>query len=293
MKWSGRSPSCPFVAAVDVVRHSGEAVRHPTHATPPIGADPLWVQRFQRRGDGEGRCLADGAGTATVVLVHGAFEDASYWWLVVQALKACGVSVVVRSIPLRGLFADAEYLAGTLTAVEGPILLVGHNYGGAVISVAAAATDQAVGLVFVAAFIPDVGDTVAEILARSYAADAVATRRTRPYVCRPHSTYSTPAGLTDDRAVSQPIPAAILGEPAWAAAWHELPSWAIVATEDPAIAVELQRAMARQAGARVLELDGAHAIAVTHPNPVCSMIVRALGATATERLVGASRAAAD
>jgi pimeloyl-ACP methyl ester carboxylesterase len=174
--------------------------------------------------------------------------------------------------------------------VEGPILLVGHNYGGAVISVAGAATDQAVGLVFVAAFIPDVGDTVAGILARSC---APAAHRTRPYACRPHTTDSAATASTDDRAVSQPIRASIFGDPAWAAAWHELPSWAIVATEDPAIAVELQRAMARKAGARVVELDGAHAIAVTHPKLVASMIVRALGATATERLVGASRAAAD
>src|SRR5947208_9564639 len=107
--------------------------------------------------------------TPTVVLVHGGFADASYWTPVIQELQARGLPVLAPPNPLRGLALDAEYVASFVNQIDGPVLLVGHSYGGAVISVAGAATDNAIGLVYVAAFILDEGESFAEIFAPSSA----------------------------------------------------------------------------------------------------------------------------
>ena len=100
--------------------------------------------------------MSESANTPTVVLVHGGFADASFWVPVIKDLQAHDLPVLAPPNPLRGLAHDAEYIARYVNQIDGPVLLVGHSYGGAVISVAGASTPNAVGLVFVAAFALDV-----------------------------------------------------------------------------------------------------------------------------------------
>jgi len=110
--------------------------------------------------------MSESANAPTVVLVHGGFADASYWVPVIKDLQAHDLPVLAPPNPLRGLAHDAEYIASYVNQIDGPVLLVGHSYGGAVISVAGASTPNAVGLVFVAAFALDEGESFAEIFAQ-------------------------------------------------------------------------------------------------------------------------------
>src|SRR5207248_2965077 len=109
--------------------------------------------------------MTESPNTPTVVLVHGGFADASFWAPVIENLQAHDVPVLAPPNPLRGLAHDAEYLASYVNQIDGPVLLVGHSYGGAVISVAGASTPTAVGLVYVAAFALDEGESFSEIFA--------------------------------------------------------------------------------------------------------------------------------
>jgi pimeloyl-ACP methyl ester carboxylesterase len=109
--------------------------------------------------------MTNSINTPTVVLVHGGFADASFWTPVVKALQARGLPVLAPPNPLRGLASDAAYIASFVRQIDGPVLLVGHSYGGAVISVAGADADNVVGLVYVAAFILDEGESFGEVFA--------------------------------------------------------------------------------------------------------------------------------
>src|SRR3954462_10356963 len=109
--------------------------------------------------------MKNGTNVPTVVLVHGGFADASFWTPVIQQLQARGLPVLAPANPLRGLAGDAEYIASFVNQIDGPVLLVGHSYGGAVITVAGAAADNVVGLVYVAAFILDEGESFGEVFA--------------------------------------------------------------------------------------------------------------------------------
>src|SRR3954467_8096795 len=110
--------------------------------------------------------MTNNSDVPTIVLVHGGFADASFWAPVIRQLQASDLPVLAPANPLRGLAHDAEYLPGFVRQVVGPVLLVGHSYGGAVISVAGAAADNVVGLVYVAAFALDEGESFAEIFER-------------------------------------------------------------------------------------------------------------------------------
>ena len=132
--------------------------------------------------------MSESANTPTVVLVHGGFADASFWVPVIKDLQAHDVPVLAPPNPLRGLAHDAEYIASYVNQIDGPVLLVGHSYGGAVISVAGASTPNAVGLVFVAAFALDEGESFAEIFAQF--GDTPLLSAVRP------GTYPLPNGET-------------------------------------------------------------------------------------------------
>ena len=110
--------------------------------------------------------MSESTNNPTVVLVHGGFADASFWAPVIEDLQAHDVPVLAPPNPLRGLAQDAEYIASYVNQIDGPVLLVGHSYGGAVISVAGASTPNAVGLVYVAAFALDEGESFGEIFGR-------------------------------------------------------------------------------------------------------------------------------
>jgi pimeloyl-ACP methyl ester carboxylesterase len=111
--------------------------------------------------------MADSTSGPTVVLVHGAFADAASWALVTERLSAAGVPVTAIVNPLRGLASDAAYVASFINQIDGPVLAVGHSYGGAVITNAVPKTSNVVGLVYVAAFAPDQGETLGGIVGRS------------------------------------------------------------------------------------------------------------------------------
>jgi pimeloyl-ACP methyl ester carboxylesterase len=241
--------------------------------------------------------MSNSPNTPTVVLVHGGFADASYWTPVIRELQARGLPVLAPPNPLRGLALDAEYLASFVNQIDGPVLLVGHSYGGAVISVAGAATDNAVGLVYVAAFILDEGESFGEIFAGF--PDTPLREALRP------STYPLPDGgtavelsiapelyqsafaadlpteQTELLAVMQRPFAAIFEERARAAAWKSLPSWAVVATADNAIHPDAERHMARRAGAHTVEVDASHSIALSQPTAVVDLIQTAVTTTSS------------
>jgi pimeloyl-ACP methyl ester carboxylesterase len=232
--------------------------------------------------------MSDGI-TPTIVLVHGAFADASHWTPVVQELQARGLPVLAPPNPLRGLAGDAAYITSYVDQIDGPVLLVGHSYGGAVISVAAAAAADAVGLVYVAAWVLDDGESFADVAAAFPATPLGAALRPRSYplpdggtavelsvapeLYRSAFAADLPPTATAAAAVSQRPWAAIFDHRAAAAAWTTLPSWAVIATADNAIHPDAQRHMARRA--ETIEVDASHSIALSQPLAVADLIHRA------------------
>lgn len=240
---------------------------------------------------------AAGGGTrATIVLVHGAWADASGWSTVAGHLLEAGHTVIAPAIPLRGLSSDAAYLAKLLEATPGPLVLVGHSYGGAVISQAAAGNDRVRALVYVAAFIPDTGESAAALavkfpgshLSDDPHAEIPTALKPVPYdggidlYLRPDKFRDVFLSnrLSRQRAAvlaatQRPAGAVALGEPAQAAAWKSVPSYALVARADRTIPPAAERFMAQRAGARTVEVDAPHAVHLTHPETVFRVIRRA------------------
>jgi pimeloyl-ACP methyl ester carboxylesterase len=241
--------------------------------------------------------MTNSTNTPTVVLVHGGFADASHWTPVIRELQARGVPVLAPPNPLRGLASDAEYIASFVDQLDGPVLLVGHSYGGAVISVAGAAAGNVVGLVYVAAFILDEGESFGEIFAGFPATplgealrpgkyplpggETAVELSIAPELYRPAFAADLPTEVTEVAAVMQRPFAAIFEERARAAAWRTLPSWAVVATADDAIHPDAERHMARRAGAETIEVEASHSIALSQPGAVVELIQTALDATSS------------
>jgi pimeloyl-ACP methyl ester carboxylesterase len=240
--------------------------------------------------------MNESSNTPTVILVHGGFADASFWAPVIRDLQAHNVPVLAPPNPLRGLAHDAEYLASFVNQVDGPVLLVGHSYGGTVISVAGASTPNAVGLVYVAAFALDEGESFADIFGRFGATPLVSSVQPSNYplsngqtavelTIRPELYQSAfaadlPSAETVVLAISQRPFAAIFDDRAAVAAWKTLPSWAIVATADNAIPPDAERHMAQRAGAKkIVEVDASHSIALSQPAAVAELIHTAVEAT--------------
>ena len=238
-----------------------------------------------------------GTGSPTIVLVHGAWADSTSWAGVIEGLSGDGLTLVAPANPLRGLLSDADYLVSFLASIEGPILLVGHSYGGAVMSIAAASSPNVVGLVYVAAYALDVGETLLNIANRFPVETLNQALRQVPI---PGGTDDAPAidvyldrtllpsvfaadvesAMQSVLAVTErPIAFAAFGEPAPAAAWTSLPSWALVATADMALGPAVPF-MARRAGSTVTEIDSSHALPVSHPKAVIEVIRTALSTLA-------------
>ena len=232
----------------------------------------------------------------TVVLVHGAFADAGSWAPVTQRLVAAGVPVRAVVNPLRGVAVDAAYVASAISQIPGPVLAVGHSYGGAIITNAVPHTTNVVGLVYVAAFAPDEGEVLAEIVAKS--ADSVLTTAVQPSQYptgadggtateliidparfRAVFTADLPQLESDVYALSQrPIAAAAFEERNGPAAWKDLPVWAAVGTADYAAGSDVVRQMAERAGATITEIEGSHVIMISRPDQVTAVILDALKA---------------
>ena len=234
-------------------------------------------------------------GSPTVVLVHGAFADASGWAGVITELQADGITVMAPANPLRSVSGDAAYIASVVSQIPGPVLLVGHSYGGVVITNAAPLADNVVGLVYVAAFAPDEGETILALAGQ--ATDSLLGPALRPadfpigtdgevghelYIDQAsfHEVFCAdlPAEQAAVMAVSQrPGGEAGFGEPSGPAGWKTLPSWAVVATADLTIGVSGLRAMAARAGAITVEVDASHVVMISQPLVVADLIRTALG----------------
>jgi pimeloyl-ACP methyl ester carboxylesterase len=234
----------------------------------------------------------------TVALVHGAFADASGWNGVITGLQQRGHTVIAPPNPLRGLAADSAYIGGVLGQIDGPVLLVGHSYGGAVITNAAATAPNVLGLVYVAAFAPDEGEVLGAVASGSKDSvlnSALVPRRyptgqagetATEFGIDPsqfHDTFAAdlPADLTAVMAATQrPIAEAAFTDPSGPPAWKRLPSWAVVTSGDLTIGTDLVRRMAQRAGARIEELEGSHVIMISQPDAVTEVISTALEAVA-------------
>ncbi|MEV8436001.1 alpha/beta hydrolase [Actinosynnema sp. NPDC051121] len=231
----------------------------------------------------------------TVVLVHGAFADASSWAKVIDLLRARGVEAIAVSNPLRGLAHDGDYVASVAGQVDGPVVLVGHSYGGPVITHAAGKTPNAKALVYVASFGVDKGQSAlssvesfppvelnTSLVPQQFPdGDGTDTEFTIRRDAFP-SVFAAdlPEEVTAIAAVSQrPIAARALGEPlSVEPAWKSLPSWFVVATADNAIHPDSQRAAADRLGAATVEVEASHAIALSRPTEVADQILAAVAA---------------
>ena len=236
------------------------------------------------------------AGSPTVVLVHGAFADASSWNGVIERLQAKGVQVTAPANPLRGISIDSAYIAGVLEETPGPIVAVGHSYGGAVITNAARQAKNVVGLVYVAAFATEEGERLADAEAASK--DSVLNSALVPlhypaanggepaveFAIDPekfHDAFAAdlPTEETTVMAATQrPVAELAFSEPSGAPAWKDLPSWAVVATGDKAAGADVIRSEAERAGATITEVEGSHVIMISHPEVVTDVILNAVAA---------------
>ncbi|MFJ8542703.1 alpha/beta fold hydrolase [Streptomyces sp. NPDC093586] len=228
----------------------------------------------------------------TIVLVHGAFVDASSWTPVVQRLQRKGHRVVVPPNPLRSVAGDAAYIRSVLDSIEGPVLLAGHSYGGSVISRAAVGYAQVKGLVYIAAFVPDVGESAAALSDKYPGSSLAPTTVVQKYplagggqgdelVIRQDlfpQQFAAGVDRTTARTMAvgqRPITVAALNEPATAAAWKNLPTWYLIATEDRNIPPKAQRWMASRAKAHTVTVSAPHAVAVSDPRPVADLLDQA------------------
>ena len=224
-----------------------------------------------------------GAGIRNVVLVHGGFVDGSGWEKVYRSLKSKGFNVSVVQNPTTSLADDARATRRVLAQQDGPAILVGHSYGGAVIS--EAGNDPAVaGLVYIAAFAPDAGESVASLIKDPPAGAPVPPilppqegflllDRTKFAASFAADVEPELASFMADAQVPWGVEAlqGAVGQPAW----KSRPSWYLVATDDRMIAPAAQRAMAQRAGSTVVEVAGSHAIYVSQPEAVARLIATA------------------
>ena len=227
----------------------------------------------------------------TVVLVHGAFADSASWSGVIPRLQARGLRVLSVANPLRSLHGDADYLGKLLDSVPGRVVLVGHSYGGAVITHAATGRKNVKALVYVAAFVPDAGETALG-LSGKFPGSTLGEALDPPvmladggkdlYIQHDKFHQQFAADIPKDQAAlmaatQRPIAEAALTQASGSPAWKELPSWSIYGTADKNIPAAAMSFMSKRAKARrIVELDGAsHVPMVSQPEAVAALIVEA------------------
>ncbi|MEM5368923.1 alpha/beta hydrolase [Paraburkholderia azotifigens] len=227
-----------------------------------------------------------GGPVQNIVLVHGAFVDGSSWNGVIARLQKKGYRVASVQIPLTSLADDIAATKRVLAQLSGPTVLVGHSWGGFVITEAGSGADasKVVGLVYVAAIAPDIGESSVEILKRGpqMPAGSGMTKDSSGFIwfdpARYHNDIAAdvPENLTRVLvAAQQPIAAKSFEEHATQAAWRYKPSWYIVTTRDRAVSPEIQRWMAHRIGATIVETPSSHLVPVAHAGATADAIDRA------------------
>lgn len=235
----------------------------------------------------------------TIVLVHGAFEDASIWSGVMARLQNEGFPVIAFGNPLLGVAVDTAYLRSRLNRIEGPIVLAAHSYGGAVITQAGAQDPKVKALVYAAAIMPAPGEAASNLLER-YPGSTFPTSVEPVNYTLPDGTtgtyllyqadkfHSNVAADVPERDATlmfltqRPMNLAALNEKVTAAGWETKPSWQIRTLQDLAIPVDEQRFEADRAHARVLEVDSSHSVTVSHPDVVAAAIEQAARSISNE-----------
>ncbi|MEU3611691.1 alpha/beta hydrolase [Streptomyces sp. NPDC006872] len=239
-----------------------------------------------------------GGGTKpTVVLVHGVFADSSGWNDVIARLLKAGFPVIAPANPLRDLAGDSAYVAGVVDTVPGPVILVGHSYGGEVITNAGRDRSHVKALVYVGAFAPDEGESalqLADMFPGSKLKDALVTRPfplpdgttgTDGYIdqAKFHEVFAQdlPTSVTRLMAATQrPGSVGGLASGSGVPAWRSLPSWYVIPTADNVIPAAVQRFMAERAGSTTVEVKGSsHVVMMSHPDIVVRQILAAHRAT--------------
>jgi pimeloyl-ACP methyl ester carboxylesterase len=228
----------------------------------------------------------------TIVLVHGGWPDSSGWNSEVTALERLGYPVIAPANPLRGLASDAAYISSILKTIDGPIVLVGHSYGGAVITNAAVGVPQVKALVYIAGFAPDMGESLVRLVTMNPGSEIGQNVITRKYPL-PDGGEGTDLYLTEhgfetafasdlpknvadqmwaeQRPFSQEAFASKSGEPAW----KTIPSWYLVSTQDHAIPPATQEFMAARAHATVYKVKASHVLMISQPAATLKVILTA------------------
>ena len=230
----------------------------------------------------------------TVVLVHGAFADGSSWNEVITRLQADGLQVTAPANPLRGISIDSAYIGSLLEQIPGPVLVVAHSYGGAVITNAATNANNVVGLVYVAAFAPDEGETLGDIASNSRDSVVLSALVELQYPTgegqetaveftidpeKFHEVFAFDLSVEQTAlmaATQRPLAESVFSEPTGVPAWKNLPSWAVVSTGDKVVGTDAVRSMAERAGATITEVEGSHVIMISKPQVVTEVILTAL-----------------
>ena len=235
----------------------------------------------------------------TIVLVHGAWADASSWNAVATGLQSQGFTVLAPPNLLRAVAIDAPYISSFIAQrTSGPVVLVGHSYGGFVITNAATGVDSVKALVYVDAFLPEEGENVFQILGGSGSAfdipDPTAVFDIVGYPGAPegdaeaflkpdtvHNAFAQDLPEADRRLIAagqRPITLSANTTPSGPSAWKDTPSWAVIGTEDRVIPPDTQRRMAERAGATITEVAGSHVSMVSHPQGTIDAILAAVAA---------------
>lgn len=230
----------------------------------------------------------------TIVLFHGAWADGSGWSEVICSLQEDGYNVVAPAVGLLSLSADSAPARKFISNIQGPVLLVGHSYGGAVITGAASGLTNVKGLVYLAAFALDTGESLFGLVNQfggqygpAYAGQffrpdgAFDNPQTLVYLDRANFGSAFVQDIDAQRAAvlgatQRPIAVAAFGEPLQGApAWRNIRSWYQVSTQDQVLQPDAQRWMAQRIGAEVVELESSHASPVAHPEAIATLIKRA------------------
>jgi pimeloyl-ACP methyl ester carboxylesterase len=228
----------------------------------------------------------------TVVLVHGAFGDASSWRSVFEQLDGEEYTVLAPAMPLRGVASDASYLGAVIDQLDGPVVLVGHSYSGCVITVAGA-SEKVAGLVYVAGFVPDEGESITDLQARYPSLAMGNFLQPRPLQDgsaevsvdpqRFHDIFCADVPDADATFMAhsqRPLATSAFEDPAAVAAWRMKPSWGVFGTADQPIAPQLHRFSYERAGSTVTEVEGAsHFVMMSNPAVVAGVIREAVTAS--------------
>src|SRR5664279_2958319 len=228
----------------------------------------------------------------TIVLVHGAWADSSSWDGEISRLQADGYPVVAPANPLRSLSGDAAYIASVVKTIKGPIVLVGHSYGGAVITNAATGNPNVKALVYIDAFVPAQGESVLSLAAKYPGSELPTAITEAPYsqgngqqgidvyikTADFRSVFAgdvTPATANLMAITQRPVTLAALSEKSGAPAWKSIRSWYLVGRQDEAIPPATQLFMAKRAHSHTVEINASHASLVSHPAAVTKLILAA------------------